>query len=83
MGQYYYGVIMNAETRKVIMADYCGKLTESGKGDLAPVLNFIREYEDASWHEVSRLMVLKDIATEPVYDAYIEALRWYRDLVSA
>ena len=55
----------------------------SGKGDLAPVLNFIKEYENASWHEVSRLMVLKDIDMEPVYEAYIEALRWYRDLVRA
>ncbi|MCR5675287.1 MAG: HDOD domain-containing protein [Lachnospiraceae bacterium] len=53
-----------------------------GKGELAPVLNFMREYEDASWHEVSRLLVLKDIAFDPVYQAYIEALRWYRDLLS-
>ncbi len=54
----------------------------SGKGELAIVLNFIREYEDASWHEVSRLLVLQNLDMEPVYQAYIEALRWYRDLVS-
>lgn len=35
MGQYYYGVILNAKTNEPIMADYCGKLTESGKADLA------------------------------------------------
>lgn len=35
MGQYYYGVILNRETRKPIMADYCGKLTESNRADMA------------------------------------------------
>jgi EAL and modified HD-GYP domain-containing signal transduction protein len=53
-----------------------------GTGELAPVLNFVKEYEDASWREVSRLMVLGNIDIEPVYQAYIEALRWYRDLLS-
>ncbi len=53
-----------------------------GKGELAPILNFVKEYEDASWHEVSRLLVLQDVAIEPVYQAYVEALRWYRDLLS-
>ncbi len=52
------------------------------KGELAPILNFVKEYEDASWHEVSRLLVLKEIEIEPVYQAYVEALRWYRDLLS-
>ncbi|MBR5116460.1 MAG: HDOD domain-containing protein [Lachnospiraceae bacterium] len=54
----------------------------NNKGELAPVLNFVKEYEDASWHEVSRLLVLKEIEIEPVYQAYVEALRWYRDLLS-
>ena len=32
-----------------------------GEGPLAPVLNFVKEYENASWQEVSRLMVLSNI----------------------
>ena len=35
MGQYYYGVILNAKTNEPIMAAYCGKLLESNKADLA------------------------------------------------
>lgn len=35
MGQYYYGVILDAKTNEPIMADYCGKLLESNKADLA------------------------------------------------
>jgi EAL and modified HD-GYP domain-containing signal transduction protein len=55
----------------------------SGKGELAPVLSFIQEYENASWQEVSRLMVLQNIDMDKVYDAYIGSLKWYKDLFSA
>lgn len=50
------------------------------KGDLAPVLDFITQYESANWQEVSRIMVLKEIDMDQVYSAYIETLKWYRDL---
>ncbi len=52
----------------------------SGKGNLAPVYEFILEYEDASWQEVSRQMVLLNIEMDDVYDAYVKSLQWYRDL---
>ena len=51
-----------------------------GKGEMAAVYDFIKSYELASWSEVSRLMVLKNIDEKPVYEAYIESLTWYRDL---
>ena len=50
------------------------------KGELAPVLDFILHYENASWQEVSRQMVLKNIDMNHVYDAYTKSLQWYRDL---
>ncbi|MCM1243961.1 MAG: HDOD domain-containing protein, partial [Roseburia sp.] len=50
------------------------------KGELAPVLDFIIHYENASWQEVSRQMVLKNIDMDHVYDAYTKSLQWYRDL---
>ncbi|MBR4831061.1 MAG: HDOD domain-containing protein [Butyrivibrio sp.] len=52
-----------------------------GKGDYAKVLEFIKRYEDADWTEVSRLMVLGNIDMKKVYEAYLSALRWYRDLI--
>lgn len=55
----------------------------SGKGELAPILTFMNEYENASWQEVSRLMVLQDIDMDAVYKAYISSLKWYRDLFTA
>ncbi|MBD5444218.1 MAG: HDOD domain-containing protein [Lachnospiraceae bacterium] len=50
------------------------------KGELAPVLDFIIQYERASWQEVSRQMLLLNINLDSVYDAYIKSLKWYRDL---
>ena len=35
MGQYYYGVIIDKNTKEPIMAAYCGKLTESNRADMA------------------------------------------------
>ena len=51
-----------------------------GKGDMAKVLDFIRNYEVASWSEISRLLIVYNIDEKPVYDAYVDALKWYREL---
>ena len=53
------------------------------KGDFAKVLDFIKRYEDADWTEVSRQLVLENIDMDSVYEAYLGALRWYRDLIPA
>ncbi len=45
-------------------------------------MEFMHYYERADWQEVSRLMVLKNIDIEKVYQAYIQTLQWYRDLFS-
>lgn len=52
------------------------------KGELAPVLDFITQYESANWQEVSRIMVLQNIDMQQLYSAYIDTLQWYRDLFS-
>lgn len=52
------------------------------KGPFAKVLDFITEYESAEWQEVSRQMVVQDLSMQQVYDAYIDSLTWYRDMIS-
>lgn len=52
------------------------------KGKFAPVIEFIVQYESANWQEVSRLMLLQDIKVNKIYAAYLDALKWYSDLVS-
>ena len=51
-------------------------------GKLAAVMNFIRQYEIANWSEVSRLMLLSKIDMKDVYNAYVDALVWYRKIYS-
>lgn len=51
------------------------------KGIFAFPLEFILQYENANWQEVSRLMIVHNIEMQPVYDAYLNALRWYRDTI--
>lgn len=51
-----------------------------GNGALARVLYFVRNYEIASWTEVSREMVVMGIKEADVYAAYVDAISWYREL---
>lgn len=51
-------------------------------GIFAEPLYFIKQYEAGNWSEVSRLMILENLYTQTVYDAYIDALKWYRELFS-
>ena len=49
-------------------------------GPYYKVLTFMEAYEAGNWQEVSRVMVVDNIAMEDVYKAYIDTLEWYRDL---
>lgn len=51
-------------------------------GIFAEPLYFIKQYEAGNWSEVSRLMILENLDTQTIYDAYIDALKWYRELFS-
>lgn len=52
-----------------------------GKGPFAGVHDFLKQYEAANWQEVSRQLLLADIGLESVYRAYMDALKWYKQLV--
>lgn len=52
-----------------------------GTGKLAPVMNLLLQYENANWQEVSRLLLLDRRDVEPVNQAYMKSLEWYRDLM--
>ena len=49
-------------------------------GPFSLVYDFLLQYENASWQEVSRQMVVGGIDMDPVYEAYVEALRWFKNL---
>ena len=51
-------------------------------GLLYPILHFMLEYENAAWTEVFRILVVEDIDMNDTYRAYLDALKWYRELFS-
>lgn len=51
-------------------------------GPLAPILDFVMQYEDANWQEVSRQMLLENITMETVQKAYTDTLLWYKELTT-
>lgn len=53
----------------------------NGKGKLAPIYDLMRHYEIASWQEVSRQLLLAELRTEQISEAYINALSWYKKLI--
>lgn len=74
------GITMEEALTKLNLSKNIRQALADDLGPYMPVLDFIRTYENADWQEVSRTMVLRDIAMNDVYDAYINTLEWYRDL---
>lgn len=64
-------VRVSGEIREALVED---------KGPLTPVLDFMLPYEKADWSDISRQMILRDIDTEDVANAYLDSLKWYREL---
>lgn len=50
------------------------------EGPYADLYNFMLQYECANWTEVDRVMLLREFDTDAVYGAYIDTLKWYREL---
>lgn len=52
----------------------------NSEGPLAGLLDFELAYEAADWQEVSRQMVLYKMNMDDIYDAYVDALKWYKNM---
>ncbi|MCD7725250.1 MAG: HDOD domain-containing protein [Clostridiales bacterium] len=50
------------------------------KGEFAELYEFLMAYENADWQEVCRLLIVKDISVNTVYEAYTETVCWYKDM---
>lgn len=73
---------MKEALQMVKVSKEIGDALIEGKGHFAPVLEFVRQYESANWQEIDRTMLLENMDSNKVYEAYTSALRWYRDLFS-
>ncbi|MGN0167912.1 MAG: EAL and HDOD domain-containing protein [Acetatifactor sp.] len=73
---------MEEALQMVMVAGDVREALLQGTGRLAPVLELMKQYEKASWQEVSRQLLLAKIDAEPVNEAYVKALSWYRNLMT-
>ena len=53
-----------------------------GEGDFGNVLRFIQEYEAAEFTAVSRALIINSLDPADIYEAYTNALAWYRGVIS-
>jgi len=51
------------------------------RGPLFEVMSLIYAYEQADWKTVSYIMILNEISVEDIYQAFINSLVWYRELL--
>ena len=71
---------MSDALKKVRVSKQIEKALVKGEGEFADVLKFVTAYETANWGEIDRIMLLKNIDNDALFDAYKESLEWYRDL---
>lgn len=71
---------MEEALQMVMVAGEVREALLEGTGRLAPVLDLMVHYETANWQEVSRQLLLAGMDAEPVNEAYVKALSWYKKL---
>ncbi len=47
-------------------------------GDLANIYSFVVSYEAADWQEISRQLIVLNVDTDMIYQAYTETVCWYK-----
>ena len=50
------------------------------KGDLAKIYDLMMSYENADWQEVFRQLIVDNVSEDSVYDAYTQAVCWYKEM---
>jgi EAL and modified HD-GYP domain-containing signal transduction protein len=58
------------------------KALVDGAGPYAPVLNFIRAYEQGDWESVGKLLQTYRLSDELIQESYLNSLEWAKDLNS-
>lgn len=51
-----------------------------GTGELAGIYSFVVNYEAADWQEISRQLIVLNVDTNTIYQAYTETVCWYKEM---
>lgn len=74
---------MEVALEAVGVSDYIKDALVNSKGEFFPIYEFIQFYEAADWTNVSRFLILYKIQPEQLYEAYIGALQWYKNMIES
>ena len=71
---------MKEALKKVKVSKMIEKALLDKSGEMYDILEFVQSYETGNWAETNRLMLLKNIDSKDVFNAYKNTLEWYRDI---
>jgi c-di-GMP-related signal transduction protein len=74
---------MEQALQMVSVSDIAMNALANKTGLFYPVLEMVESYERADWVTVSRLTIVNGIDADALKDAYMEAMVWYRNIVTA
>jgi len=74
---------MEAALEKVSVSNEIKQALLWKKGPMSEVMDLIEQYENANWQEISRQMVVLNHDDTEVYNAYIKAICWYKEVFFA
>lgn len=66
---------------KVLVSDEIYDALVMNKGPFFAVFDFISKYESADWASVEKIIESLKIPADAVYNAYIDSISWYSDLI--
>lgn len=74
------GMPMEEALKKITVSKEIEDALVRGKGDLANIYSFVVSYEAADWQEICRQLIVLNVDTDTIYQAYTETVCWYKEV---
>lgn len=71
---------MEEALKKVTVSKEIEDALVRGTGELANIYSFVVSYEAADWQEISRQLIVLNVDTNIIYQAYTETVCWYKEM---
>lgn len=71
---------MEEALKKVTVSKEIEDALVRGTGELANIYSFVVSYEAADWQEISRQLIVLNVDTDKIYQAYTETVCWYKEM---
>lgn len=71
---------MEDALKKVNVSKEIADALVNHKGELSGIYSFVISYEAADWQEISRQLIVLNVDTNIIYQAYTETVCWYKSM---